>query len=121
MTLLWPVNPRSSPNRHAAHHGAVHDETLSRAVVTFIWGNRQQSWPSAHPDAVEEQFGERAVDLVPKVEALIAALHGRAHEFLHADLAITADRVEQALRHEHPELTAQAVRDLAASFTYTWK
>jgi hypothetical protein len=99
----------------------MHDETLSRAVVTYIWGNRQQSWPSAHPDAVEEQFGDRAVDLIPRVEALINEIHDRAHEWLHVDLAITAGRVEEALRQKHPELTAEAIQDLAAYFTYEWK
>jgi hypothetical protein len=118
-TGSWkPVEPRTATQLIM---GSMHDETLSRAVVTYIRGNRQQSWPSAHPDAVEEQFGDRAVDLIPRVEALISEIHDRAHEWLHVDLAITARGVEEALRQKHPELTAEAIQDLVAYFTYVWK
>ena len=101
----------------------MQDAELSDAVVVYIWGHRSKPlrpWPSAHPEAVEEQF-DHAADLVPRVKALLAELHEDRHLWFHVDLATMADRVKRALRQRHPELTDEAVEALATRFAYDYK
>lgn len=101
----------------------THDEGLSHAVVVYIWGHsskRQLPWPSAHPDAVEQQV-DHAADLLPRVKALLNELDRDASQWFHPDLAMMFHRVENALRQRHPELTDDAVKALANWFAYNYK
>ncbi len=53
-------------------HGEMVDGRLSRAVVTYIWGNpRRLSYPSSHPDDVARTFGDGATDLLSSIERIL--------------------------------------------------
>jgi hypothetical protein len=99
----------------------VRDERLSRAVIVYIWGNHRLPWPSAHPEMVNDQFGDEAAELLPSVEAILHEIHQDPRQWFAADLVATARQISQALRDRHPELTDEARRALVAHFTYTWK
>jgi hypothetical protein len=99
----------------------VRDETFSRAVIMYIWGDRSEPWPSTHPVFVTEHFGEDAAQQLPRVEALLAEIHQDPRPWFASDLAAMAARVNMAIRERHPELTDEAVEALVAHVTYTWK
>ncbi|MEV6522158.1 hypothetical protein AB0M43_09475 [Longispora sp. NPDC051575] len=96
------------------------DEALSHAVVVYIWGDPAgRAWPGSDPDAVGRLFGERAPDLLARIRELFAEVD---HFFDDpGDLAAISVKIQDTLRSNRPELSAEAARAIAASCTYNWK
>jgi hypothetical protein len=100
-------------------NGDVHDETLSRAVVAYVWGIPPLPWPSGCLEAVRELLGEQAHEVVPRVKMLVdEAFDVRPEGW---DLAAIGNHVEGVLRQAHPELTDEALKAIGALYTYAWK
>src|SRR5262245_60349874 len=101
--------------------GCMRDETLSRAVTIYIWGDHSLPWPDNRPAFVADHLGHDAAQLLQQVEALIAEIHQDPRQWFAADVAIMAARVSIAINDRHPELTDEAVEALVAHFTYAYK
>lgn len=86
--------------------------------MTYIWGVDGHPWPSKRPEALSIVFGDQAVDLVPRIEALLA----EAYEYPpDDDLACYGNRVKDAIRQRHPELDDEAVKAVGNLVTYSWR
>jgi hypothetical protein len=96
----------------------MQDDVLSQAVVTFVWGDPRQSWPSSHPDTVRALFLDQAEPLLSRIDALLSDIKNiRAG----SDLAAYGDRIDDVLRTNHPELDHDARKALTAKYTYSWR
>ncbi|MGC9668457.1 hypothetical protein ACNTMW_18115 [Planosporangium sp. 12N6] len=97
----------------------MQDETLSRAVVAYVWGIPPLPWPSARPGAVRELLGEQAPDVIPRIKKLVdEAFEVRPEGW---DLVEIGDHVKVVLHRTHPELSDEAVRAICGLYTYSWK
>jgi hypothetical protein len=96
----------------------VHDETLSRAVTAFVWGDPPRSWPSSDPAAVTRLYGDGAAGLLQRIDALVGEVNQIPPD---DDLIVYSDRIEQALERAHPELDKAAREALANRYTYAWR
>ena len=98
------------------------DETLSRAVVTYIWGINGPGWPGERPEALSAVFGDEALDLLPQVRALVSEAWPPYEEWGREDLLTATKRIADRLRRNHPELTDEAIESLANLCAYSmWK
>lgn len=67
-------------------------------------------------------LGDRALDVVPRIRALLADLDAAIPPFWNtANLQDMGDRVEQWLRETHPQLDGYAVKAIANSYTFDYK
>lgn len=97
----------------------MYDETLSRAVVAYVWGIPPRPWPSGRLEAVYELLGEQAPDVIPRIKRLVEEAFEVCPEGWH--LAEIGDRVQVVLRGAHPELSDEAVKAISGLYTYSWK
>ena len=103
-----------------SHDDRVYDETLSRAVVIYIWGVDGLPWPSHRPEALTTVFGDQALDLLPRVQSVLAGVNEDPPDEKE-DLAIAGRRVEASVRRRHPYLSDEAAKAVANLFTYAWR
>lgn len=96
------------------------DRVFSRAVLVYFSVERR-SWPHRDPEAVEAEFGDAALDLVPKIQAI-------EHEVYEKDLGwatmpydAAVQGVGALLRERHPELDDGAVEAFMNAFAFDWK
>lgn len=100
---------------------SVIDDELSRAVVSFL-GSPGLLDPTEPERRVAVLLGDRALDVVPRIRALLADLEAATPPFWNtADLKDMGDRVERWLRETHPELDDYAVKAVANSYTFGYK
>jgi hypothetical protein len=96
----------------------MEDALLSRAVVTYIWGDRGLPFPSHRPEAVGREFPDQAADLVVRVRDVIqSAQHVRPTD----DLAETGCLVVAAVRERFPQLSEEALQAVGNLCTYAWR
>jgi hypothetical protein len=98
----------------------VVDDEMSRAVVTFL-GSPGVLDATEPEDRVRALLGERAFDVLPRIQAMLADLYSAALPSGIGDLPEMARHVERWLSENHPELDANAVRAVANTYTFDWK
>jgi hypothetical protein len=96
----------------------LHDDSLSRAVTAFVWGDPPRSWPSSDAAAVTRLLGDGAADLLERITALLAELNQIPPD---ENLVVYGDRIEQFLESRHPELGRSARESLAGRYTFAWR
>lgn len=85
---------------------------VNQAVVTYVWGLPRQAVPGDHADDVRRWFGRTAGPLLSIVAGYLEA----AFEMPDGD----RERIADGLRGDHPELSRDAARSLAAWAVHTW-
>lgn len=94
------------------------DEELSACVEAYVG----LGIDSVSEDRVRERLGEAGLRLVPRVQAVIAALDGADPEPWRlgemTDVAAAADRV---VRVHAPELSDAAARRIVGAYCYSWR
>ncbi len=103
------------------HDRVVVDDVLSEAVVTYVWGTQCRPWPSRDAEAVREKYGDLALDLVPRIQAIFALVDAMEVDWSSEDLNGAAHRIESLVRSMHPELGDDAIRAVGNQFAYCWK
>jgi hypothetical protein len=99
----------------------VVDEWLSRAVIAYV-GEPGQLDALTPEQRVVDVVGDAAVDLVPRVQAILAELDTVDPPLYNvATLAEMSDRVDGFLRERHPELTTDAIQAVQNRYTYDWR
>ena len=97
------------------------DESLSRAVVVWT-GKGVSAWPSRSEERLVEAFGEdAALDLVPRVKALKDSFFMSEAKWTAPDLVTMGNQAAAEFREIHPEISEEAVQDLAWCYTYAYK
>ena len=97
------------------------DETLSDAVLTYVWGTRGRPWPSRDAEAVRERYQGLAAGLIPRIEAIFTLGDATDVDWSVDDLKSAVDRIELLISTVHPELRGDAVRAIGDQFSYCWK
>jgi len=99
----------------------VIDDELSRAVVDFL-GSPGVLEPPDPERRVAYLFGDRAVDLVPRIRAMLADLDAATPPLWNtANLQDMGSNVERWVQETHPQLDDHAVKAVASSYTFTYK
>jgi len=98
------------------------DQVLSAAMIAFL-GTPGQLDDKPPGDRVVEAVGAVAIDLIPRIKGILYTLYtaepplSRAHS-----AAELADNASSWLRRRYPELTDEAVRQMASNrFSFDWK
>jgi hypothetical protein len=99
----------------------VIDARLSEAVLTYVWGTGDRSWPSRDPEAVQRRFGEETSDFLPRVLAVFALVDATPPLWQTEDLMTATNRMEALVREQHPELSDDAVRAIGNEYHFAWK
>jgi hypothetical protein len=95
----------------------VSDEVLSRAVVIYVWGLSGRPCPSRDTEAVSQAFGEQALDLLPRIEAIFNRVDAVPASWS-GGLNAATDRIEAMIREAYPDLDDEAVRAIGNQFSY---
>ena len=99
----------------------MRDVRLSEAILTYVWGTGERSWPSRDPEAVERTFGDETVDLLPRVLAVFALVDAAPTLWQTEDLTTATNRIEALVREQHPEFSDDAVRAIGNEYSFTWR
>lgn len=102
------------------HHVDVEDALLSRAVVTYIWGDgrHRRPWPGQRPEAVGREFPDQAAGLIVRVKEVIESAR---HVVPTDDLAQSGDFVVAAVREKFPQLSWEALQAVGNLYAYGWR
>ncbi len=94
---------------------------LSRAIVVWTgWG--ETSWPVREQGRLTLRFGrEAAVRLLPRIRELEDEFYASDAPFTISDLHQMGEAAADRFRRLHPEISDDAVRALAWSYTYDYK
>jgi hypothetical protein len=84
-------------------NGRMSDAVLSRAVVIYVWGLNRRPWPSRDTEAVRQAFGEQALDLVPRIQAIFDMVDAAPANWSRGLNAATK-RIETIVREVYPDL-----------------
>ncbi len=100
---------------------SVDAETLSRAVVVWTgWG--ETASPVTDDSRLAAEFGaSRAADLGPQVRQLADEFYESDARHSAADVAAMGDRAAAEFCRRHPEISDEAVKALAWSYTYDFR
>ena len=99
----------------------VIDAQLSRAIVISVWGTHGRPWPSRDTEAVGEEYGDDALDLIPRINGIFELVDKAPVDWSTEDLPAATERVESLVRAAHPELDEAAIRAIGLQFSYNWK
>ena len=102
--------------------GVMIDAPLSVAVAVFVGQAGRLDEVSPEQRVVERVGYDAALDLLPRVRAVVDGLYG-------ADPPLSYDanppelgrRASEWLHRNHPELSPDAVRAVANKFAYDWR
>ncbi|MEW2130384.1 hypothetical protein [Streptomyces sp. NPDC005435] len=94
------------------------DDLLSRAVTAFVT-REPYGFPRLDSGRLEQELGDSAGELRPRVEALVAEM--MALPFQGEDLGEGTRAAEGVMRARHPELGPDAVAALGYSYGYSWR
>jgi len=99
----------------------VIDTRLSRAIVVFVWGTHGRPWPSRDPEAVSAEYGDDALELVPRINAIFELVDAAPLDWSTEDLPAAIARIESLVRAAHPELDEAAIGAIGRQFAYNWR
>jgi hypothetical protein len=93
---------------------------LSLAVVAWTgWG--RHAWPLRDDQAILDEFGPRASELLAAVKSLKDDFYASDARLTARDLIEMGDKAETAFRERHPEISDDAVQALSWCYTFDYK
>jgi hypothetical protein len=97
------------------------DEALSKALIAFL-GTVGRLEAESPEHRVVAAIGDQALDLIPRVKDIVEAFYTAAPPLSQASsVAQLGENACRWLRRNHPELTEEAVSQLANRFSFDWK
>jgi hypothetical protein len=97
------------------------DDDVSEAVVMVIGFGRRSS-PTRDYAVLARAFGEaRARGLAGQVQVLLGEVDSMQVDWQKHDLASAGDEVVRLMGSRHPELTKEALKALAWTFTFSMR
>jgi len=96
------------------------DRVLSSAVLVYFSVGRVP-WPHRDPEAVEAEFGNAALDLIPKIRAIEHEVYEKDPDWATTTYDDAVQGVGRLLRERHPELNDEAIKAFMTAFAYDWK
>lgn len=97
------------------------DGDLSGALVTYVWGLGGRSWPSRDVEAVKDRYGDQALNLIPRIRAIFAAVDAAEVNWSSEGLLGAVSRIKALIRSTYPELNEDAIEAIGVEFSYTWR
>jgi hypothetical protein len=97
------------------------DEVLSKAAIAFL-GILGRLTAESPEDRVVTAVGDLAADVIPRIKNILNALYAAEPPLsLAPSVEQLGENASRWLRTTHPELTEEAVRQLANRFAFDWK
>lgn len=97
------------------------DEQLTAAVLVYVGAPGQLSVPSG-PEAVKSVFGDAALDLVSRIDAIVRPLYDADPPIWYGlDSDQTYPSIAERVATNHPELGESAVRAIANQYCFIYK
>jgi hypothetical protein len=97
------------------------DEVLSRATIAFL-GIPGRLTAESPEDRVVAAIVDLAVDVIRRIKDIVNALYAADPPLsLAPSVEQLGEEASRWLRTTHPELTEEAVRQLANRFAFDWK
>jgi hypothetical protein len=96
------------------------DQALSIAVLTYFSVGRKP-WPHRDPEAVEADFGDAALDLVPRIKAIEDEVYAQEPDWATISYDEAVRAVGSMVRERQRELVDPAVQAFMTAFAYDWR
>jgi len=93
------------------HHGRHRDaDSISDAVLLFVWGDREKPYPSSHEADVVKRFGEDSMRQIRDLLRFVATFEPAWNESTESALA----RLRSGLRDQYPYLRVDSALPVSA-------
>jgi hypothetical protein len=97
------------------------DQLFSQGMLAFVGVPGRLSAKSPE-DCVVDVAGDAALDLLPRIKAILDGLHAADPPLWQAaTVAEIGRRAEAWLRAHHPELSDEAITAVSNHFAFEWK